>query len=320
MIETYTRAQLEKVMQPEEVIKAVEEGFIAYSQGKTVIPPVGELIFDDPRGDCHIKYGFRKGEPTFTIKIATGFSANAELGISTSNGVILVFSSKTGQLTNILQDEGFLTNIRTSAAGAVVAKLLAPKKVSCIGIIGAGIQGKLQLDYLRYVQPTRRAMIFDQIRERAQTYAVDGFEIQVATSVAEVAANCNLIVTTTPSRKWYLGASDVRPGTHITAIGADGEGKQELDPQLFTKAAVRVVDSRKQCVRAGDSSYALKQGLIQLEDLIELGELAQDPSLGRRNDTDITIADLQGVAIQDIQVAQLAVNAMAGRDAVTANC
>ncbi|MFB3813838.1 MAG: hypothetical protein ACE14L_06975 [Terriglobales bacterium] len=319
MIETYTRAQLEKVMKPEEVIRAVEEGFIAYSQGKAVIPPVGELLFDDPRGDCHIKYGFRKGEPTFTIKIATGFSGNAALGISTSNGVILVFSSKTGQLTHILQDEGFLTDIRTAAAGAVVAKLLAPRKVSCIGIIGAGIQGKLQLDYLRYVQPVRRAMVFDLVKERARSYAVDGFDVQVAGSPAEIAANCNLIVTTTPARGWYLGASDVRAGTHITAIGADAEGKQELDPQLFTKAAVRVVDSRKQCVRAGDSSYALKQGLIQLADLIELGELAQDPSLGRHSATDITIADLQGVAIQDIQVAQLAVNAMAARAGAAAN-
>ena len=318
MITTYTRAQLEKVIRPEEAIRAVEEGFIAYSQGKTVIPPVGELIFNNPRGDCHIKYGFRMGAPTFTVKVATGFYENAALGIPTSGGVILVFSSKTGQLTHILQDGGFLTSVRTAAAGAVVAKLLAPKKVSCIGIIGAGTQGKLQLDYLRHVQSARRVLIFDCVKERAQSYAVEGFDVRVAASCAEVAANCNLIVTATPSRKWHLGASDVRAGTHITAVGADCEGKQELDPQLFAKASVRVVDSRKQCARVGDSSYALNQKLIRKEDLIEVGELAEDPSLGRRKDTDITIADLQGVAIQDIQVAELAVTAIARRaDALT---
>src|SRR5579863_6788482 len=155
MVTVYSRAQLEKAIQPAELIKVTEEGFIAYSQGKAVVPPVGELLFEDPPGDCHIKYGHLIGDSTFTIKIATGFYRNSELGISSSNGIILVFSSTTGQLITILEDEGFLTDIRTAAAGAVAAKLLAPPEVSCIGIVGAGIQARLQLDYLQYVLPTR---------------------------------------------------------------------------------------------------------------------------------------------------------------------
>src|SRR5580704_4850014 len=138
MTSLYTRSQLEAIIQPADVIRAVETGFVAYSRGEVVVPPVGELLFEEPQGDCHIKYGYRKGDSTFTIKIATGFPQNATQGIATSNGAILVFSSRTGELLTIFQDEGFLTDVRTAAAGAVAAKLLAPGKIERIGIIGAG--------------------------------------------------------------------------------------------------------------------------------------------------------------------------------------
>ena len=156
-------------------------------------------------------------------------------------------------------------------------------------------------------------MVWARSEEKAKAYKVEGFDIGVAGSVAELAANCNLIVTTTPSRQWLLGAPDARPGTHITAIGADGgENKQELDPQLFAKANVRAVDSRKQCALFGDSSYAIRRGLIAVTDLVEIGEIAVNPKLGRQNESDITVADLTGVAIQDIQAARLAVTSMSG--------
>lgn len=306
MTSVYTRAQMEKVMRAPEVIRVIEEGFIAYSQGKAVIPPVGELLFDNPPGDCHIKYGNIIDDATFTIKIATGFSRNTDQGLPTSNGVILVFSARTGELLTILQDEGFLTDIRTAAAGAVAAKLLAPKEVECIGIIGAGIQARLQLEYLKEIIPTRKAMVWARSKKQAEAYSVSGFEVCVAASISELAARCRLIVTTTPSHQWLLGAAEVQPGTHITAVGADGGGKQELEAELFTRAAIRAVDSRKQCAVFGDSSFALKKGLIQLNDLSEIGEIAQNPALQRQNQSQITIADLTGVAIQDIQISKLA--------------
>ena len=153
-------------------------------------------------------------------------------------------------------------------------------------------------------------MVWARSPENARSYQVDGFDIQVAGSIADLAAACNLIVTTTPSHRWLLGAADVRPGTHITAVGCDAAGKQELDPQLFAKATIRAVDSRKQCVLYGDSSYAIKQGLIAAADLVELGEIAQNPGLGRQSASGITIADLTGVAVQDIQIAKLVVAAL----------
>ena len=106
MTTVYTRPQIEQVIQPRQVIAAMERAFVAYSNGEAVIPPVGQLDFEDPPGDCHIKYGYLKHGPTFTIKIATGFWKNPERGLASSNGVVLVFSSQTGELLTIFQDEG----------------------------------------------------------------------------------------------------------------------------------------------------------------------------------------------------------------------
>jgi ornithine cyclodeaminase len=310
MTTVYTRRQIEQVIQPGQVIAAMERAFVAYSNGEAVVPPVGQLDFEDPPGDCHIKYGYLKQGSTFTIKIATGFWKNSERGLSTSNGVVLVFSSQTGELLTIFQDEGYLTDARTAAAGAVAAKYLAPPKIGCIGVLGSGIQARLQLEYLREVTTCRRVRLWARAADRARAFTVHGFDIEVVASPAEVAAGAQLIVTTTPSRNWLLGAADIRPGTHITAMGADGGGKQELDPALFALAQVRAVDSLSQCSQYGDSAFALEQGLIRLQDLVELGRVIQDPSLRRRSEGDITIADLTGVAVQDMAIAELALQGL----------
>lgn len=310
MTTVYTRPQIEQVIQPRQVIAAMERAFVAYSNGEAVIPPVGQLDFEDPPGDCHIKYGYLKHGPTFTIKIATGFWKNPERGLASSNGVVLVFSSQTGELLTIFQDEGYLTDARTAAAGAVAAKYLAPPQIGCIGILGAGIQARLQLEYLREVTSCRRVKLWARSAERARALTVQGFDIEVVASPAQVAAGAQLIVTTTPSKGWLLGAADVRPGTHITAMGADGAGKQELEPALVALAQVRAVDSVSQCSQYGDSAFALEQGLIRLADLVELGRVIQDPSLRRQSERDISIADLTGVAVQDMAIAELALQGL----------
>jgi ornithine cyclodeaminase len=310
MTMVYSRLQIERVIDPKQVIAAMERAFVAYSNGEAVIPPVGQLDFDDPPGDCHIKYGYLKLGSTFTVKIATGFWKNPERGLASGNGVVLVFSSETGELLTIFQDEGCLTDMRTAAAGAVAAKYLAPKNLGCIGVIGAGLQARMQLDYLREVTSCRRVKLWARAIDRAGALSVPGFEIEVVGSPAEVAAGARLIVTTTASRSWLLGAADVQPGTHITAVGADGGGKQELEPRLFACAKVRAVDSLSQCSQYGDSAFALEQGLIQMADLVELGRVIQDPSLGRRSERDISIADLTGVAVQDMAIAELALQVM----------
>ena len=310
MANIYTRDQIERVIAPRDAIAAMEKAFVAYSRGEAVVPPVGQMEFEDPPGDCHIKYGYVRGDATFTVKIATGFWRNPERGLPSSNGVVLVFSAQTGELLAILQDEGYLTDFRTAAAGAVAAKYLAPSAVRCIGIIGAGTQARLQLELLREVTGCRRVMLWARSPDRARAFHAEGFEIKVASSVAELAAPSQLIVTTTPSRKWLLGADQVQPGTHITAVGADGGGKQELAPGLFAAADVCVVDSIAQCSQYGDSSYALRERMIPPEKLMELGRVVENRKLGRKTEEDITIADLTGVAVQDIMIANLALQCL----------
>jgi ornithine cyclodeaminase len=306
MATVYTRTEIEKVIRPVEVIAAMERAFVAYSRGEAVVPPVGQLEFKEPPGDCHIKYGYLKNGETFTVKIATGFWKNPEHGLPSSNGVVLVFSSRTGELLTILQDEGYLTDIRTAAAGAVAAKYLAPQNVECIGLIGSGTQARLQLEYLKEVTPCRRVLLWARSRERALAVRVEGFEIEIASSVHALAQEARLIVTTTASTRWLLGVADVRPGTHITAVGADGGGKQELEPRLFAVSVLCLVDSRTQCSQYGDSSYAIKDNWTRPENLVELGALISNRAFRRRSVADITIADLTGVAVQDIVVAELA--------------
>ncbi len=149
MTEIFNLSQIKEALKNIDPIQAIEEGFVAYSQGKVVVPPVGEMIFKHPPGDVHIKYGYITGDEYYVIKIASGFDENIKLSLPTGMGLMLVFKQKTGELACILIDESYLTSIRTAAAGAVVAKYLAPGNVRRVGIFGAGVQGKMQLEYLR---------------------------------------------------------------------------------------------------------------------------------------------------------------------------
>src|SRR4030065_615645 len=142
-------AEIKRALAPPPPIPLIEEGFVAYSRGEVVVPPVGELVFNDPPGDVHIKYGYIKGDDFYVIKIASGFYDNPKLGLPSGDGLMLVFSRKTGVLEAILLDEGYLTNLRTAVAGAVVAKYLAPREATAVGIVGAGGQGRMQRDRLR---------------------------------------------------------------------------------------------------------------------------------------------------------------------------
>ncbi|WP_373533462.1 hypothetical protein [Vampirovibrio sp.] len=287
----------------DELIENQEAGFVAYSEGKTCIPEVGHLYFDQPPGDCHIKYGYIKGETTFSIKVSTGFYENYLTGLPNGNGLTLVFSQNTGALEAILLDEGHLTDLRTAIAGAISAKYLAPKKLTCIGVVGTGAQARLQLEWLSYVTGCQKAMISGRNPERVSRFCQEvaiPLEAVSAQSTSELAQSCELIVCCTASKNPVLFAKDIRPGTHIIAVGADGNGKQELEPEIINRADICTVDSLSQCLLYGDSSYSNRNKA----DFIELGEIIKSPSLGRTSDSQITLSDLTGVAVQDIQVAQ----------------
>ncbi len=290
------------------LIDEVAEGFVAYSSGSVVVPPVGHLGFDAPRGDVHIKYGYIQEDDVFVIKIADGFDGNAALGLPPGDGMLIVFDRRTGMSLAVLLDRGWLTDLRTAAAGAVVARLLAPSNVQRIGVIGTGVQGRLQLELLGRVLPCRSVSVFGRDERRAASYAeemaVHGFEITVASDADSLASECDLIVTATTARAPLFRAASVKAGAHVSAFGADAPGKQELDPKLLAKADVVVVDSLAQTSHHGELAHALAAGILAPDSVHELGAALRDPALGRTRDDQITVADMTGVAVQDIVVAK----------------
>lgn len=306
MTTLFNLSQIKDVQGQIDSVGAIEEGFIAYSEGKVIVPPIGEMIFSDPPGEVHIKYGFIKGDEYYVIKIASGFVDNVKLGISTSNGMMLLFSQKTGELAAILLDEGYLTNVRTAAAGAVVAKHLAPSKVHRIGIFGAGVQGRMQLEYLKPVVGCRDAIIWGINQEELDTYKANmearGYTIETTLDPDQIADTCNLIVTATPSKKPLLKTEQIKPGTHITAMGSDTAEKNELEPGILQKADIIVADSISQCLERGEIFQAIKAGVLERGRIVELGSVIVNKELQRSSDDQITIADLTGVAVQDIQI------------------
>lgn len=300
--------EIKKALAAINPIPMIEEGFAAYSRGEVVVPPVGELVFDDPPGDVHIKYGYVKDDDFYVIKIASGFYENPKLGLPSGDGLMLVFSQKTGVLEAILLDEGYLTNLRTAVAGAVVAKYLAPREVSAAGIIGAGVQGRMQLDWLRRVRRFDEAVVWGLNEEELAAYRKDmehaGIRIRMTLRAEEVTAAANLIVTCTPATTPILKAEWIRPGTHITAVGSDTAGKQELDPAILSLADRVVVDSLAQSELRGEVFRAVSAGVIERNRLAELGRVIVDENLWRASENEITVADLTGVAVQDIQISK----------------
>jgi ornithine cyclodeaminase len=310
---------IKRLIEIPQLIQAIEDGFVLYSDGKVVVPPVGFLHFDQPPGDVHIKYGYVKGDDVYVLKMATGFYDNAKRGVPVADGVILVFSQHTGHLEMVLHDECWLTDMRTAAAGAVAARHLAPRTVRHIGIVGAGVQARMQLKQLKHVVECRSCLVWgrdpDKVRTTIEELRADasirdwGLEIKAARDIDELVAECNLIVTTTSARTALIRADQVRAGTHITAMGSDDHGKQELEAALLGKADRVVADSIAQCVDHGECFHAVKHGNIKEGSIVELGHVIKTPSLGRTNDKQITVADLTGVAIQDIQIAKMVAGA-----------
>ena len=206
--------------------------------------------------------------------------------------------------------------MRTAAAGALVAKYFAPKNIKGIGIIGTGIQAEKQLLQLHALYQSnaneqsntakQTVWLWGRNPDHAAVLAEklsDVFDIKVAQSTQQVAANCNLIVTTTPSESALLNVADIQPGTHITAVGADTEHKQELDSQILALADIVISDSIPQSKSRGEVYRAVSSGAIDSHKPIELGNALTDSSLQRTNDQQITVADLTGVAVQDIMIA-----------------
>jgi len=224
------------------------------------------------------------------------------------DGLMLLFSQKTGQLLSVLLDEGHLTNIRTASAGAIAAKYFAPKRIKRIGIFGAGTHGRLQPIYLQKVLDCKNIITWGINQEELDIYERDmkklGFKVETSLNSEDITSTCNLIVTCTPSKTPLIKAEQINEGTHITAIGSDTPEKQELDSAILKQANRVIVDSISQCMERGESFKAMQNRMIEKEKLVELGKAIVNKNLQRTSEEEITVVDLTGVAVQDIQIAK----------------
>lgn len=226
--------------------------------------------------------------------------------------MMLVFSARTGFPEAVLLDNGYLTDLRTAAAGAIAAKYLAKQKLNVIGVVGAGAQGRFQVMALGEVREFGKVLVYDLDGSRAASYAQEmpdiiGVECLAVDNVQDVVTGSDVLITATPSTESYVRAQWIHPGLHITAMGADAPHKHELESQVLAEADLLVCDLKKQCFERGELHHGLIYGTIgERTEIIELGELTSGRHPGRTADAQITICDLTGVGVQDAAIATLA--------------
>ena len=307
---TLTRPEIEALLDFSDATNAIEQAYILTSKGQVNIPPVGHITFAD-EADCHIKYGHMEGDENFVIKIASGFPKNDEQGLPNGNGALLVLSAQTGALKALLHDEMCLTNVRTGIGGAIASQKLARAHSKNILIVGTGVQARMQIEaHAKIFSNPLSFSVWGRDMNKAQNVVSDmaAFDVTYASSLETAAAAADIIVTTTASTTPFLMSDWVKAGTHITAIGADAPGKQELETKLIARANCLYVDLKSQCVDHGEFATAIKENSISSGDLIELGTVLSEADKLARSSTDITIADLTGIAAQDIAIANSILN------------
>ncbi len=312
---TLSKSEILPLIHSELAIPAIEEAYRAASAGTANLPPVGHIAFPQNNGDCHVKFGHIAGSAIFVVKIATGFYGNQALGLANGNGLSIVLSAETGIVQAVLHDEGLMTDVRTGIGGAVATRALCRADSRKVAIVGTGVQARYQIRYLQNVlnTPDLDFAIWGRSLEKADAAAGDmrkeGIDVTVADDLETLCRASDIIITTTPATSPLIKADWVAPGCHITAVGADAPGKQELEPELIAKADCVVADLISQCVDHGEISAAVANGLFDQERAIELGDILSGKRVGRQDPEDITIADLTGLAVQDIAIAEVVLDA-----------
>ena len=294
------------------VIDCIESAFSELATGKVIMPPILSMPIKEYNGEIDVKTAYLPGIDSFALKASPGFFDNPKIGLPSTSGLMILFSCKTGVLEALLLDNGYLTDIRTAAAGAVAARHLSRIDSSNVCIIGAGTQAKLQLTALNLVRPIKCANIWARNFEKASLVAEElsiklGFQIQASNNISESVKSADIVVTTTPSTEPILKADWLHPGLHITAMGADQHTKNELDPQCLKLADLYVADSISQTIKQGELRAALDAKIISSEEnFLELGKIINKTEEGRSSPKDITIVDLTGTGAQDTAIATYA--------------
>ncbi|WP_111431894.1 ectoine utilization protein EutC [Rhodobacteraceae bacterium DSL-40] len=295
-----------------DVIDAIEGGFRALAAGGVVMPPILSMEIADANGEVDVKTAYVPGVESFAIKVSPGFFDNPKIGLPSTSGLMVLFSARTGRVEALLLDNGYLTDVRTAAAGAVAARALARSDARRAAIFGTGLQARMQLRALCLVRPIREAVFWGRDVAKAAAAATEMMqELGIAASAeadAEAAVRgADIIVTTTPARAPILLAEWIEPGQHVTAMGSDQHTKNELDPACLARADLYVADRLSQTRALGELRSAIAAGNVAPEsDFAELGDVLSGRTGGRPGPEAITIADLTGTGVQDTVIATLA--------------
>lgn len=293
-------------------VDCVEGAFAALAGGEVVMPPVLSMEMPTQGGEVDVKTAFVPGLPSFAIKVSPGFFGNPALGLPSTSGLMMLFSAQTGILEALMLDNGYLTDLRTAAAGAVAARHLSRKDAATVCIFGTGVQARLQLAALCLVRPINRVLVWGRDGRRAEKAAEDmkksqGIEAQAVADAEMAVGEADIIITTTPATEPILKAEWLHSGQHVTAMGSDQHSKEELSPDCLIKADRYVPDRLSQTRLIGELRGAIAAGHVASDrDFAEIGAIIAGSAPGRQSDDELTIADLTGTGVQDTAIANLA--------------
>ncbi|MEQ9260165.1 MAG: cyclodeaminase [Roseovarius sp.] len=322
-IRILTEGELREVVRLDlELVDVIEQAFAALAGGEVVMPPILSMDLPAANGEVDVKTAYIPGFDGFAIKVSPGFFDNPKLGLPSLNGLMILFSAQTGLVKALFLDNGYLTDLRTAAAGAVAARHLAPSDVATAGVLGTGVQARLQMQAAHLVRPFERMLVWGRDPEKAAACAADigaalGIEAEIVSDPAQLVRESQLVVTTTPAREPVLKAEWLHPGLHITAMGSDQEGKNEIEAAALAQADLYVADRGSQTENLGELRSALEAGLWTGGPPVELGDVITKRREGRRSERDIIIADLTGTGAQDTAIASHVAAKLAGGTAGT---
>lgn len=308
-IQIVTEAELRRLVTLDlTLIDVIEAAFAALASGGVVMPPILSMDLPAAHGEVDVKTAYIPGCDGFAIKVSPGFFDNPRIGLPSLNGLMILFSARTGLVQSLFLDNGYLTDLRTAAAGAVAARHLAPETVDTAGVIGTGVQARLQMQAAHLVRPFRRLLVHGRDTAKAHACAADlavllGVEAEVVDSAETLVRTAQLVVTTTPARQPLIRAEWLHSGLHITAMGSDQTGKTEIDPHALVAADAYICDRVSQAETSGELEAALATGLWTKGRPAELGEVITGARPGRRSPLDVTICDLTGTGVQDTAIA-----------------
>ena len=307
-----TESEIKPLLQIEDAIKVVEQAFRAKSDGMVQMPPKPYLYFKKYDGDLRIMPAYLEDVDTAGVKIVNSHPLNPDQGLPTVMAVIVLSDPKTGMPLGIFSGTR-ITALRTAAASAIAAKYLSRKNSRIAAIIGTGAQAESQLTGLCMVRKIEEARVFDIIPGKSEEFAKKmkgelGIIVKPANSIKESVEGCDILTTITPVRKPIIKNEFVGEGMHINAVGADAPGKQELEPEILTRANI-VVDDWDQASHGGEINIPLSKGIISKASVLaEIGEIVSGTKEGRTGDNEITLFDSTGLAIQDVSTAYLVYN------------